>query len=174
MLKKIAIGLLVLVVAILAFATTRPGQTNVQRTASINAPPDKIYPLIADFHQWTAWSPYEKLDPAMKRTYSGTPSGKGASYAWAGNAKAGAGKMEIVDASTSRVTMNLDFTKPLEGHNVAEFTLVPRGGSTDVTWAMRGRTPYIGKVVGIFVDTNRMLGDQFSEGLGNLKTIAEK
>ncbi|HUQ98750.1 MAG TPA: SRPBCC family protein [Gemmatimonadaceae bacterium] len=175
MLKKFGLGLLILIIGILGVAATRPGESHFQRTATIHATPDKIYPLIADFHRWTAWSPYETLDPAMKRTYTGAESGLGATYAWEGNSKAGAGKMEIVEASTpSKVGIKLDFTKPLATHNVADFTLVPHGDSTDVTWAMRGPTPYVAKVMGIFVNMDRLVGDQFATGLQNLKTAAEK
>ena len=173
MLKKIALAVVILVVAILAFAATRPNSFRVQRTTSINAPPEKISALINDFHSWTSWSSYEKLDPAMKRTYSGAPSGKGAVYEWEGNSKAGKGRMEITDTSPSKTTITLDFVKPLESHNVAQFTLEPRGDSTSVTWSMEGRSLYVAKVMGLFFNMDKMIGKDFESGLAKLKTVAE-
>jgi hypothetical protein len=173
MLKKIALAVVVLVVAVLAFATTRPDSFRVQRSASIKAPPEKISPLINDFHSWASWSSYEKLDPAMKRTYSGAPSGKGAVYEWDGNSKAGKGRMEITDTSPRSTTIKLDFVKPLESHSVAQFTLEPKGDSTNVTWSMEGPSPYVTKVMGLFFNMDRMIGKDFESGLANLKTVAE-
>lgn len=175
MIKKIAIIVVLLIVGVLAFATTRPDSLNVERTARINAPPEKIFPYINDFHRWTDWSPYEKVDPAMKRTYSGSASGKGAVYEWEGNWKAGKGRMEIVDAPAPRkVGIQLDFLKPMEQRNTAEFNLKPVGGSTEVTWSMRGPTAYPTKVIGMFVSMDRMIGKDFDTGLANLKAVAEK
>jgi hypothetical protein len=168
-------ALVALLAAILIFAATRPDSFSVQRTTSIKTPPDKVYPLITDFHRWDAWSPWEKMDPAMKRTFGGASSGKGAVYAWEGNSKVGAGRMEIVDAAVpSKVTIQLDFIRPLEGHNVAEFTLQPKGDMTDVTWTMRGPSPYPAKVMGVFFNMDKMIGNDFETGLANLKNIAEK
>jgi len=128
MFKKIALVIVVLVAALLVYAATRPDALHVQRAASIKAPPEKIFPLINDFHSWSSWSPYEKLDPAMKRAYSGATNGRGAVYEWDGNSQVGQGRMEITDAShPSRVTIKLDFIRPFEGHNTAEFALVPQG-----------------------------------------------
>jgi Polyketide cyclase / dehydrase and lipid transport len=175
MFKKVALVLIVLVVALLAYAATRPDTLHVQRAASVKAPPEEIFPLISDFHRWTAWSPYEERDPAMKRTYSGAEQGKGAVYEWEGNSEVGQGRMEIMDTSDpSRVTIKLDFIKPFEGHNVAEFALVPQGGTTNVTWSMDGPSPYLGKLIGVFVNMDTMIGKDFEAGLANLKAIAEK
>jgi Polyketide cyclase / dehydrase and lipid transport len=178
MLKTVVIIVVVLIVAVaavLAYATTKPDTFRVQRSASIKAPADKIFPLINDFHSWAAWSPYEKLDPELKRTYSGAPSGKGAVYAWEGNNKVGAGRMEIVDAPPpSKVAIKLDFLRPFEAHNTAEFTLAPAGDATTVTWAMDGQNLYVGKVMSIFVDMDDMIGKDFATGLANLKNLAEK
>lgn len=178
MIKKIAlvsvILIVILIAAVLVYAETRPDTLHVERTATINAPADKIYPLINDFHQWGRWSPYEKIDPAMKRTYSGAAEGTGAVYEWVGNSEVGAGRMEITDTSPSRVTIKLDFTAPLEGHNTAVFALVPQGDATSVTWTMDGATPYVGKLIGVFMDMDTMIGGAFDEGLANLKGIAEK
>jgi len=173
---KIAAGILVLLVAgVLAFAATRPDSFSVRRAASIQAPPEKIFPLISDFSRWSAWSPYERKDPAMKRSFSGPAAGKGAVYAWEGNGDVGQGRMEIADAvAPSRVTLKLDFVKPFEAHNKVDFTLEPKGGATEVTWAMDGPMPFISKVVTLFVDMDRMVGGDFEAGLANLKAIAEK
>ncbi len=177
MLKALAVIAVIAVVAIaavLAYAATRPDTFRIQRATSIQAPPEKIFPLIDDFRNWGSWSPWEKMDPALKRAYSGPASGKGAVYEWEGN-KAGKGRMEIVDAPPpSRVTIKLDFLKPFEAHNIAEFTLTPRGGTTDVTWAMHGPNLFIGKVMSLFFDMERMVGKDFETGLANLKAVAER
>ncbi len=165
----------VLAGVLIAYAATRPNTLHVERSANILAPPQKIFPLLNDFHRWGAWSPYEKLDPAMTRTYSGSDSGKGAVYQWKGNSKAGEGRMEITETSPpSRLTIQLDFLKPFEGHNVARFTLVPQGDATRVTWSMDGPTAFPAKVMGIFINMDKMLGKDFEAGLANLKSIVEK
>jgi len=175
MLKTVAAILVVLIVAVLGFAATRPSVLRVQRAASIKAPPEKIFPLISDLHRWTAWSPYEKKDPAMKRTRSGAPKGKGAVYAWDGNKDVGKGRMEIADTQPpAKVTINLDFEKPFAGHNTVVFTIEPKGDLTNVTWAMSGRCAYIAKVIGIFISMDKMIGDDFAAGLTSMKAVAEK
>lgn len=178
MVKTIAIVIAVLVVvplaAVLIFAATKPDTFRVERATSIKAPAEKIFPLIADFHGWGAWSPYEKLDPAMKRTFSGAANGKGAVYEWDSDGKAGRGRMEITDApAPSKVAIKLDFFKPFEAHNIAEFTLEPKGDSTNVTWAMHGPNLYIGKVMSIFFNMDSMIGKDFETGLANMKALAE-
>jgi carbon monoxide dehydrogenase subunit G len=148
---------------------------HVQRSAIINAPPEKVFALINDFHTWRSWSPFENVDPAMKRAYRGAADGTGAVYEWEGNRQIGQGRMEIMNAShPSRITIKLDFIKPLEGHDIAEFALVPQGHSTNVTWTTDGPSPYIGKLIGVFVNMDTMIGTAFETGLTNLKTIAEK
>ncbi|HEV3039505.1 MAG TPA: SRPBCC family protein [Candidatus Angelobacter sp.] len=174
MLKKIAIGIVVIVVAILAYAATKPDTFSVQRAAGIKAPPEKIFALIQDFHNWGTWSPWEKLDPNMKRTFSGPPSGKGSAYAWEGNRDAGAGSMEITDATPAKVTLKLDFIKPFEAHNNVEFTLTPQGDSTNVTWVMSGPNSYMSKLMQTFMSMDKMVGKDFETGLSNLKAAAEK
>jgi uncharacterized protein YndB with AHSA1/START domain len=175
MLKKIAIVVLVLIAALLGYAATKPDTFRVQRAASIKAPPEKIFPLISDFKSWSAWSPWEKLDPAMKRTHSGPASGKGAVYEWAGNKEVGAGRMEIVEASPpSRVKIQLDFAQPFEAHNFAEFTLEPKGDATTVIWAMYGPNTYVSKLMSVFFSMDGMIGGYFETGLANLKAAAEK
>jgi Polyketide cyclase / dehydrase and lipid transport len=172
--KIVPVVVVVLVAAVLVVAALRPNDFSVQRSATINAPPEKIQPMLVDFRQWPAWSPWEKLDPEMKRTLAGPASGPGASYAWQGSGKVGAGRMQIKDAAPSKVTIQLDFSKPFEAHNTAEFTLVPRGDATEVTWLMRGPAPFVSKLMGVFVDMDTMIGKDFEAGLANLKAAAEK
>lgn len=175
MFRIIAIGVIVLLVGLLVFAATKPDTFRVQRATSIKAPPEKIFALINDFHSWRSWSPYEKLDPAMKRTYSGAAKGKGTVYEWDGNRNVGKGRVEITDTSPpSKVTIKLDMVKPFEAHNTVEFRLEGKGDSTNVTWAMDGQNAYIAKVMHVFFSMDSMVGGQFEEGLANLKTIAEK
>ena len=175
MFKTVSIIVLALIAAVLAYAAFRPGSFEVRRAATIQAPPEKIFPLINDFHQWGAWSPWDKMDPAMKRTHTGAAAGKGAAYAWEGNSKVGQGRMEITESSPpSRIAIQLDFIKPFEGHNVAEFTLVPQNGATQVHWAMRGPSPYVARLMGIFFNMDKMIGQDFEAGLANLKAAAEK
>lgn len=175
MIKAIAIVIVVFIAGVLVFAATKPDAFRVQRATSIKAPPEKIFPHINEFQRWGAWSPYEKKDPAMKRSLSGPPSGKGAVYAWEGNGDVGQGRMEIAEASApSRVTIKLDFVKPFEAHNIVDFTLEPRGDTTQVTWDMRGPMPFLSKVITVFIDMDRMVGADFEAGLANLKAIAEK
>ncbi|CAA2108336.1 SRPBCC family protein [Variovorax paradoxus] len=175
MLRKIALVVVLAIAVLLVFAATRPDTFRVERTARIEAPAEKIFPLIDDFHRWGAWSPYEKLDPGMKRSFGGSASGKGATYAWQGNGQAGAGRMEIVEsAPSSKVAIQLDFIEPFEGHNMAEFTLQPQGGATQVTWAMHGPSPYVARLMGIFFNMDRMIGKDFEAGLANLKAATEK
>lgn len=179
MLKTIVIVVLLLIAVplavILALAATKPDTFRVERATAIKAPPEKIFPLLNDFHAWEAWSPYEKKDPNMKRTLSGAAAGKGAVYEWDGDGNVGAGRMEITESSpSSKLALNLDMTKPLAAHNVVEFTLEPEGDATTVTWAMKGEAPYFAKIIHVFFDMDSMVGADFEAGLANLKAIAEK
>jgi hypothetical protein len=168
-------GLLVVAVAaILVVAVLKPDAFRIERSASMQAPPEKIHPHINDFHAWAAWSPWEKLDPNLKRTFNGPKSGKGAIYEWEGNKKVGQGRMEITDASPSQITIKLDFIKPFSANNTAEFTLAPEGAGTKVNWAMIGRQPFMFKVMSVFMSMDKMVGKDFEAGLANLKAIAEK
>jgi carbon monoxide dehydrogenase subunit G len=174
MLKTIVIVIGVLLAGLLGFAATKPDTFRVERSTSIKAPPDKVLPLISDFRSWRAWSPYENLEPGMKRTLSGPPSGKGAVYAWEGEDKAGAGRMEITEVAPARVTIQLDFSKPFQSHNTAQFTTQPEGDATRLTWAMYGPNPYVAKLMQVFFDVDTMVGKDFETGLANLKAAAEK
>jgi hypothetical protein len=174
MIKTIAIVIVVALAATLGYAATRPDTFRVQRTISIKAPPEKILAQVNNFHDWSNWSPYEKMDPAMKRTFSGAASGPGAVYAWSGNGDAGAGRMEIKEASPSKTVIKLDFSKPFEASNVAEFSVDTQGDSSNVTWAMYGPAPYVSKVMGLFFNMDSMIGKDFEAGLANLTAVAEK
>jgi uncharacterized protein YndB with AHSA1/START domain len=172
----VVVVLVVLLAAVLGYAATKPDKFRIERSASIKAPPEKIFPLINDFHQWGAWSPWEKIDPALKRTYSGADSGHGAVYEWEGNKKVGKGRMEITEASPpSKIIIKLDFFKPFEAHHTAEFTLQPQGDATNITWAMNGSQPYMLKVMTtLFFNMDKMVGKDFETGLANMKSIAGK
>jgi hypothetical protein len=167
--------LVVAILVVLAMAATKPDTFRVTRATNIKAPPDKIYPLIADFHRWTVWSPYENKDPQMKRTYGGTPGAVGQTYGWSGDKNIGVGSMTMTEtAPSSKVGLKLDFISPFEAHNNVVFSLVPQGDSTTVTWDMQGPTPFIGKIMHVFMNMDKMVGDDFAIGLANLKREAEK
>lgn len=163
------------VVTVLVLAAGKPDTFEVRRSIAINAPPEKIYPLVDDFRQWTQWSPYEDKDPAMKRTFGATTKGRGATYAWDGNGQVGAGRMTIADATApSQVAIKLDFQRPMEASNDVRFTFAPQGNATQVTWAMHGPAPFISKVMQVVFDFDKMIGGDFEDGLAKLKTVAEK
>ena len=171
----IAVVLAIVIAIVLILAATKPNTFSVRRATTVKAPPERIFPLINDFHQWVAWSPYEHKDPALKRTYSGLESGKGAVYAWDGNNNVGSGRMEILESAVpSKIVIQLDFFKPFEGHNTAEFTMLPQGDATNLTWVMRGPAPFMSKVMQVFMNLDKMIGKDFEAGLVNLKTITEK
>jgi ribosome-associated toxin RatA of RatAB toxin-antitoxin module len=145
----------------------------VTRSAAIPAPAEDIFPLVDNFHEWTKWSPWESVDPAMERSYSGSDSGVGAKYAWSGNRKAGSGTMEIVDAATPRsIKIRLEFSKPFKAVNPTTFTFTPSGSGTQVTWTMTGENKGIGKVFALFMNMDRMVGADFEKGLAALATAA--
>ena len=171
----IGIVVFVLIAGVLTVAATRPDVFRVERSASIKAPPEKIFPHINDFRRWDAWSPWEKKDPALKRTYGTTSGGKGATYAWEGNDEVGVGRMEIAESvPPSKVAIKLDFVRPFEAHNDVVFTLEPKGNTTNVRWTMQGNTPYFAKIIHLFFDMDKMVGKDFEAGLAGLKAIAEK
>jgi uncharacterized protein YndB with AHSA1/START domain len=175
MIKKIILVIVVLIAGILLYATTRPDTFQVQRSAAIKAPPEKIFPLINDFKRWEAWSPWENKDPAMKRTFSAASGGKGATYAWEGNKEVGKGRMEITEsAPSSAVALKLEFLEPFENQAAVRFALEPKGETTQVTWTMNGPMPYISKVITIFCDMDAMIGKDYETGLANMKSVAEK
>jgi uncharacterized protein YndB with AHSA1/START domain len=171
----VAVVLALAIAVVLILAARKPDIFRVQRATTVKAPPEKIFPLINDFHQWGTWSPYETKDPAMKRSYSGEARGKGAVYGWEGNKNVGSGRMEILDAQApSRIVIKLDFFTPFEGHNTAEFTMLPQGDGTNVTWLMHGPAPFMSKLMQVFINIDNMVGKDFEIGLANLKRLTEK
>jgi uncharacterized protein YndB with AHSA1/START domain len=171
----IAITVAIAIAVVLILAATKPATFSVQRATTVRAPPEKIFPSINDFHQWGTWSPWEDKDPAMKRTYSGAGSGKGAVYAWDGNKNVGTGRMEILEVSApSKIVIKLDFFKPFEAHNTAEFTMLPQGDATSLTWLMHGPAPFMSKVMQVFMNMDKMIGKDFEAGLANLKKLTER
>jgi len=172
--KIIAILVAVLIAGVLLFAATKPDIFRVQRSTVIQAPPGKVFALINDYRNWGAWSPWEKKDPAMKRTFGPVTAGKGALYSWEGNQDVGQGSMEIAESMPpSKVVILLNFVKPFEAHNTVFFTLEPKGDTTNVVWAMQGDTPYFAKILHVFMDMDAMVGKDFEAGLANLKAAAE-
>lgn len=170
----IALAVATLVAALLLYAATRPSTFRVQRATTIRAAPEKIFALIDDLHAWAAWSPWEKLDPDMRRIFNGAGRGVGSHYAWEGNKKVGAGSMEITGAEApARITIKLDFLRPFEGHNIAEFSLTGGSEGTAVIWSMQGPNPFMFRLVGIFLNLDRLIGKDFEAGLANLKALAE-
>jgi hypothetical protein len=171
----IAVVLAIAIAILLILAATKSDTFTVRRATAVKAPPETIFSLINDFHQWGTWSPYETKDPAMKRSYSGTASGKGAVYAWQGNKNVGSGRMEILDSSVpSKIVIKLDFFAPFEGHNTAEFTMLPQGDVTNVTWLMHGPVLFMAKIMHVLMNIDRMVGKDFEVGLANLKRLTEK
>ena len=173
----IAIVLAIAIAIVLILAAAKPDSFNIRRMAVVNAPAETIFPLINNFRQWANWSPWENRDPEMKRIYSGAEKGKGAVYAWNGNRNVGSGRMEILDAtSPSKIVIKLDFFKPLEGHNTAEFTFVPEhdASATNITWVMHGPSSFMSRVMQVFMNLDKMIGRDFEAGLANLKRLTEK
>ena len=175
MLKMIGLIVIFAIAAIFIFAAMQPNSFRVQRSATIKASPEKVFALINDLHRWEAWSPWEKIDPAVKRKYSGAENGKGALYTWEGNKDIGQGRMEIIDSTpSSKLLLKIEFIKPFAAINTVEFNLVQNGENTTVTQAMYGPSPFISKLIGLFFSMDKMVGDKYDEGLASLKTIAEK
>jgi hypothetical protein len=163
------------IVVVVILAACKPDIFRMQRSGTIKADPAKIFPLINDFHNWAAWTPWDKLDPAMSKTISGAPQGKGAIYEWSGNSKAGQGRMEITDSvEPSKIMIDLAFLKPFKANNVAEFTLAPKADATEVTWAMSGKMNFVMKIFHVFCNMDKMVGKDFEEGLANMRAVAEK
>ena len=177
MLTTLTVILVIVAVAILgliAYAATRPDTFEMTRSMNINSRPEEIFPLIANLRVMDKWNPFVKADPAIKLTYSGPESGVGATNVFEGNNKVGSGSIAITEAAApSKIVMQLDMIKPMRAHNRVDFTLVPRGDTTNVTWTMSGRQPLIAKVMTIFIDCDKMVGGQFEKGLADLKAIAE-
>jgi hypothetical protein len=168
----VLVAIAVVIAGILLFVASKPDKFEYKRSATINAPSDRIFPFLNDLREHLKWSPFEK-DPDMKRVHSGALQGKGSMYEWDGNREVGAGRISIVDSTPSRITLDLQMTRPFACRNVVEFSLEPAGSGTTVIWAMRGAQPFIGKLMGLFIDCEKMCGSQFEIGLARLKSLAE-
>ena len=177
MLRKILIAIGVLAVAVaglLLYASiTQPDTFRVQRAMTINAPQEKVYGILTDLHRGAEWSPFEK-DKTMKKTFSGPATGPGSALEWEGDSESGAGKLTIAQATPSKITLNLDMTKPMAASNIVEYALAPQGNATNVTWSMHGPMNIVSKVMCTFMSMDKMLGGEFEKGLRNLNTLAEK
>lgn len=174
MLKKILIVLLIAIAGVLGYAATKPDSFRIERRIAIAAPPEQVFAMIEDFHRWKEWSPWEHLDPAMTRTFSGPARGPGAAYAWRGNSDVGQGRMEIIEsAPPGKLVIQLDFIAPFEARNTSEFTLTPTPNGTAVVWAMHGPSPYISKLMDTVMNMDRMIGKDFEAGLSKMKAAAE-
>jgi hypothetical protein len=174
MLKKILIGVAVLLGVLVVVIATRPATFHVERSTTVQAPPAAVFAQVNDFHAWRAWSPWEKLDPNMQRTHTGAASGAGAQYAWQGNHEVGEGRMTIEKSQApSLVAIQLEFIKPFEATNRATFTFNPVPEGTQVTWAMDGTNNFFAKAAHLFMDIDKMVGADFERGLASLKAIAE-
>ncbi|AIF45910.1 SRPBCC family protein [Dyella japonica] len=166
---------LLVIAAVLAVAASRPDQFRIERAATIKAAPERIFPYINDLHRWQSWSPYEKKDPAMQRSFEGPSSGQGAAYGWSGNKNIGSGRMEISQSTpSSLVRIQLEFFTPFKASNTAEFVLEPQGDATRITWSMQGHSNFMSKLMGLVFNVDKMVGKDFEDGLVNLRTLAEK
>lgn len=172
MFKKILIGLAVVVIGFIGFVATRPSDFRIERTATVDAPPQVVFNQVNDFHNWQVWSPWAKLDPNAKSDFMGVSSGIGAGFHWAGNNQVGEGTQTILDSRTPEfIQIQLDFLKPLKSSAIAEFTFAPQGeNQTVVTWTMYGKNNFIGRAMCVFMDMDKMVGGQFEQGLANLNT----
>jgi len=169
----ILIAIVVIVALFLGYIASRPNNFRLERSIAINAPAEKPFALVSDFHEWTKWSPFEAIDEDLKRSYAGADRGRGAIYMWDGK-KAGAGRMEILEApEPQKVVIKLDFSKPFEAHNTALFTFTQNGGTTTVTWTMTGPMPFMNKLMTTFFPMEKMVGPQFEQGLASMKRVSE-
>jgi hypothetical protein len=174
MLKIILLSLLAIVVIFVIVVAMQPEDFKVTRSATIAAPAATVFAQVNDFHKWEAWSPWAKIDPNSKATYSGPESGPGASFAWAGNNEVGEGRMTIKESQPNdRILVDLQFIKPFAANNLAEFTFKPQGDQTQVTWTMSGKNNFMFKAFSLFMNCDKMVGPQFEKGLASMKAIAE-
>lgn len=175
MLKKFLLAIFILIAVFVVVVATRPADFQISRSAVIAALPTAVFSHLNDFHEWDAWSPWAKLDPAMRKTYDGPATGPGSSYAWASDSgKVGQGKMTIVDSrSPELVDIKLEFIKPFAATNDAKFTLKPQADQTLVTWTMTGKNGFMAKAFSLFVDMDKLVGGDFEKGLSQLKTVVE-
>jgi hypothetical protein len=172
--KKVAIGVIAVVAIFVVVVATRPSEFRIQRSLQMNAPREVVFGLINDFHAWRDWSPWEKLDPGMKKEFSGSEAGTGAVYSWEGNDQVGSGRMTIVKSEPAeKVDIQLEFLKPWEATNQTHFTVAPAGSQAEVTWEMVGQNDFAGKAMGLFMDMDALVGADFEKGLASMKQLAE-
>ena len=175
MLVKTLIAVAVVVLGLVAFVATRPGEFQVARTATFAAPAPAVFAQVNELRKWEAWSPWAKKDPQMKQVYEGAPAGTGAVTSWQGNKDVGEGRMTIVESRPAeRIRIKLEFFKPFAATNSGEFSFKEEGGRTAVTWSMRGQNNFIGKAMCLLFDMDKMVGGDFEAGLASMKTIVEK
>ncbi len=174
MLTPILITLAVIIVLLAILVATRPSDFRVSRSVAIDAPADTVFEEVNTLRNWESWNPWGGIDPNMKVTYGGPPAGVGANYAWTGNAKVGAGRNTIVESAPGKVVrFRLEFFRPMKGTNTAEFTFASRGEQTTVTWTMTGKHNFIGKLFGLLINCDKMMGSQFEKGLAAMKRVSE-
>jgi len=174
MLKKILIVLAAIVVVFVGVVAMQPSEFRVVRSATMSAPAPAVFAQVNDFHNWEAWSPWAKLDPAAKNSFEGPSAGTGAIFRWAGNKEVGEGSMTITESRPSDlIRIKLEFLKPFVGTNTAELTFKPEGNQTAVTWSMAGENNFIAKAVCLFMNRDKMVGGKFEEGLARMKSVVE-
>jgi hypothetical protein len=173
MLKKILLGLVAVIALFLAYAASRPADFRVERSATLAASPAALFAHVNDHHKFNAWNPFLKVDPNVKNTYSGPAAGVGAVCSWDGNSDIGAGSSTIIESKPGElVRMRMDWKRPIEGTSTVDFTFRPVGDKTIVTWAMYGKNGFLGKVVSVFMDCDKMCGPPFEQGLADLGKVA--
>jgi hypothetical protein len=174
MIKKILLGLIVLIAIFCTVVILQPSDFKITRSTTVNAPSATVFAQVNDFHKWEAWSPWAKMDPNCKFSYEGPAAGKGAIFRWDGNMDVGTGNMTITESRPSDlILIRLEFLKPMQGVNTTEFDFKPDGAQTNVTWTMTGKNNFVGKAFSLFMDCDKMVGGQFEKGLASLKSIAE-
>jgi uncharacterized protein YndB with AHSA1/START domain len=172
--KKLLIVLALIAIVLVVVVALQPSQYRVERTATIAAPAPVVFAQVNDFHNWEAWSPWAKIDPAMKQAYEGAAAGTGAIYRWAGNTEVGEGRMTISESRPSDlIRVSLEFLKPFASTATAEFTFKPQGDQTVVTWSMTGGRNFMAKAVHLVLNIDRLIGEQFEKGLAQMKAVAE-
>ena len=174
MIKKILIGLVIIVAVLIVIIALQPTHYRVERSTTISAPPATVFAQVNDFHKWDAWSPWAKMDPAMKQNFDGAPAGTGAGYSWVGNSQVGEGRMTITDSHPSDlVKIKLEFIKPFAATDITQFAFQPNGNQTKVTWTLDGDNNFIGKAFGLVMNMDKMVGADFEKGLAQMKAVAE-
>ncbi len=174
MIKKLFILVLLLIAGFLIAASLQPAEFRTERSLVIAAPPAVVFDQINDFHKWDKWSPWAKMDPKANNTFGGPDTGVGSTFAWDGNSEVGAGKMTVTDYKPGELLrLHMEFIKPFTGSSTAEFTFKPEGQGTKATWAMYGPNNFIGKMMSLVFNCDKMVGGKFEEGLAAIKTLAE-